>query len=145
MKQEYSMQIAVESVIGDGDEREVYRCEMPARLTQNGGSYTLSFTEVREDTKLFTTLTFQPRGTRVHMKTRGGVKNEIVFDTTTPCVTRYEVAPLCFDLTVRSREISVSLDEHGGEIRLVYTRELAGDACPVVYRLAAVPREEADI
>ncbi len=141
MKQEYPMSLTIESVIGDKDACETMTIHARARLSVIGGNYTLSFTEAREGGRVFTTLSYMPGAKRVHMKSRGLVKSEIVFDPEVPHVSRYEVAPLAFDLTVRSREVSASLDENGGEIHLVYTRELAGDEATVTYHLTAVAEE----
>ncbi len=141
MKQEYPMHVVITSVIGEDDCRESFTSHTCAKLTNAGGKYTLSFTEAREGGRVYTTLTYLPNGKRVHQKCRGGVKSEIVFDPATVHTSVYEISPLKFDLTVTCHEVEAKLDELGGEIRLVYTRELAGDAMRVDYRLTATHEE----
>ncbi len=142
MKETYRLTADIRSTVGESEECETYTMRVKARLDITGGSHTLSFTEEREGGRVFTTLTYTPGRARVHMKSRGGVKSEMIFDPATPHVSRYEVAPLSFELTVRSREVRAHLDGNGGEIFLSYTRELAGDSTPVVYHLVAVPEED---
>ncbi len=142
MKDRVAMNLHIESVVGVGDDAERFAFDVMGKLNIVSGNHTLSFTEMREGCRIFTTLTYRPGGHRVHMKARGDVKYETVFDTSAVCQTVYEVAPCKLDLTVRSHEVVVNLDEYGGEMRLAYTRVIAGDVGEVVYTLTATAEED---
>ncbi len=145
MNARISMQLHIESVVGAGADAERMTYDTPGKLNVASGNYTLSFTDEREGCKIFTTLTYRPHSHRVHMKARGSVKYELIFDIKEECSTVYEVPPCKLNLTVRSREVSVGLDEFGGEIHLLYTREVGGDTSDVTYTLTATPIEEEEL
>ncbi len=142
MRESCQMTVEIESTIGDAC--ETYTMTLPARIEVTGDAYTLRFCEERDCGHVWTTLAWKRGEARVTMTSRGGVRCRMVFDTREVCMTRYEVAPLAFDLTVRSQEVLAELDENGGRISLVYIRELAGEEDRVSYRLTAHPHEEGD-
>ncbi len=137
MKEQIPMLAHIESTIGDAH----VAYDVKARLSVVGDHHSLAFTEERESGRVFTTLSFRPGVARVHMKCRGGVKSEMIFDPATPHTSVYELSPLAFDLTVTTETARVALDALGGTLCLSYTREIGGDASHVTYTLTAMPEE----
>ncbi len=142
MKDTRPMHFTIRSTLTSGDDTETMTTTAAGKYAAVGDHITLSFWEANESGKVFTTLAFLRGGRRVHMKRRGGVKCEMIFDPKEECTSVYELPPLKFDFTVRSREVFVNLDENGGTVSLAYTREIGGDLSSVQYCLTAVAGEE---
>ena len=112
-------------------------------LRHVGDHISLAYTERRDGgVRVMTTLAWQRGMRRLHLTQRGAVRWEADFDPDTPAVTRYEVPPYTFDLTVRCHEIRLPLDENGGELHLLYTRNIGGDEALVELTALARLREE---
>lgn len=143
MKRETPMHITITSHLAAEGAPETVTTEARGVLRQVGDHHTLAYTERREsDERVMTTLSWQRGVRRLHLTCRGAVRWEADFDPALPAETRYEVPPYAFTLCVQCRELRLGVDENGGELRLVYRRELGGDAAEVTLSLAARVREE---
>lgn len=143
MKQETPMQLTIHSRLTTGGETETVLTEARGVLRQVGDHASLAYTERREGgARVMTTLSWQAGTPRVRLTHRGDVRWEVDFDPRMPAVTRYEVPPYTFELSVRCHEIRLPLDENGGEIHLTYTRNVGGDEALVELTLTARVREE---
>ena len=137
------MHLTIHSRLTTGGDSEIVSTEARGVLRQVGDHTSLAYTERREGgARVMTTLSWQAGTPRVRLTHRGAVRWEVDFDPKVPAVTRYEVPPYTFDLTVRCHEIRLPLDENGGEIHLAYTRNVGGDEALVELTLTACVREE---
>ncbi len=141
----YQMTVRISSAIGffgPGGARDTYSAVLPARLDVTENKCTLSFREERDGGVIYTTMTYEPGGSRVHMRGRGNAKSDILFDCGEEHHSIYKVGEYKFDLTVRTGEVTATLTEQGGEISLVYERQIGGHIDLVSYQLIGTPTEE---
>lgn len=137
------MRITVESEIVSGGGSQTVRHTSRGCLKRAAGVSTLTYSEKEAGgDAVFTTLTFRSPARSLHLKRRGGVRCEILFDPHVPHTTCYEVPPYRFDLTVHSRIVEAEMDEHGGRVRLEYDREVGGETGRIRFSLSASPEEE---
>ena len=139
MKEQISMSLVVKSAMGEGADKEEYVVTCRGQLRMASGVNSLTYTEEMEGRRVHTTLTYRLHAGRVHLKKRGAVKSEMVFEEGFEHVSIYEMPPYRFDMTVLSRKVKASLGEDGGEIVLVYMRTIGGDTTQVTLTIAGTP------
>ena len=144
MKQETPMSLQIVSRMENGDGAETYTHTATGTLRQVGDHHSLAFSSRDENgAKTMNALSWQKGVAKLHLKRRGAVKWEVLFDPTLPAMTRYELPPLACDLRVTCHGVDLALDEFGGTISLTYTREIGGDTARVTYTLTACVAEDA--
>lgn len=141
MKEQYTMSLTITSVLGEGENREEYTLTTRGQLRMASGVNSLTYSEEIEGKKVHTTLTYRLRANRVHLKKRGAMKSEIIFEENFEHSSLYEIPPYSFDMTVRSQVVKASLGADGGEITLSYFRTIGGDTAPVEMRIVGIPLE----
>ncbi len=143
MKEQVAMSLVVKSTIGEGSEKEEYVVTCRGQLRMASGVNSLTYTEELDGKRVHTTLTYRLHANRVHLKKRGAVKCEMIFEERYVHTSVYEMSPYKFDMVVEGQKVKASLGEEGGEITLTYLRTIGGDTAQVTLWIEGKPQEEA--
>ena len=139
-KNDYS--ITVNSVIDnltdaglpDG-EPEINIFTTDGSLEASDGTYRICFFETEEGQTSHSVLTVNEK--KAHLKKSGAIESEMSFVPGESSKTVYRVGPYAFDMLTEARKIRSSLTPDGGEVQIIYSMNIGGQAKSVRMKITA--------
>lgn len=126
----------------EASEPERVRTELFGSLTTREGFCRLTYRETTEGGEVRTDMTVREGHIRMHR--RGAVISDMHFADGLYHRSLYEIPPYRFDMTTETEELSSTLTETGGELRLRYRNTVGGAPRLCCLCLTVTPAEEAD-
>lgn len=126
----------------EASEPERVRTELFGSLTAREGFCRLTYRETTEGGEVRTDMTVREGHIRMHR--RGAVISDMHFADGLCHRSLYEIPPYRFDMTTETEELSSTLTETGGELRLRYRNTVGGAPRLCRLCLTVTPAEEAD-
>ena len=88
--------------------------------------YRLLYKDGSKESDIYTELIYCFEQNEIIIKKKGDVECELLFSKEKECSALYRLSSFSFDAHIKTHELSSSIDESGGEIKLLYTINLGG-------------------
>ena len=136
----YPAEISIHSVIDNLDDNGLAEGEPEINILTVTGTYKtgdcreICYTEESEGGKTQCSLVINADGT-VNLTRCGAIESSMLFAEGKDTVTVYKIPPYSFDMTISTAKIRNSLDDRGGELRLIYGMTVGGQSKKVRMKL----------
>ncbi len=111
--------------LGDGEPVELLT---EGKFHNEGGTYVISYEETGMTGMEGTTTTVRAEKSRVALMRKGTITSEFIFEEGRKNVSHYATEYGVFTVGVTAEQISVSMDDSGGIISVVYSLDFLGNA-----------------